>query len=344
MGLEVTRPSRWRSWAVTVLLWLLVGVAAVGGLAGLLRPAPTRAVEPAAVAEPELNVGAVGMAEWAVRAAIGAGSRDAAGRVVAVPADRTIGATDADEVVVLSASTIDGRLVDESYWAVTVAADVQLGDAPTMSWFFEVGVAVTADGPVVVSDPALVPPPPAAQGRVELAGTLRAPDLADPVVETTASFLAALLSGDPAVGRWTAPGVELAPAVVSGIFDRITVERAAVTRIDDHARRVLVTVTARTATDASLRLVYEVTVAAREGRWEITSLSGAPALASVDTDTLARETTVDPAPASTTTTTTSTPSAATGPAATSSSSSSEPEIAPGSGTNPNPYEELEEES
>lgn len=338
MGLEVTEASLWRSWAVTGLLWLLVVVGAVGGLAGLLRPVPTPASGVASVTEPELSPQVAGTAEWAIRAAVPATSREEAGRVLAVPTDRSFDV--ADPMQVLSASTIRGRLVDESYWAVTVAAHVRLGEAPTLAWFFEVGVAETADGAVVVSEPALVPAPPAAQGRVTLAGPLRAPDLGDPAVETTASFLTALLSGDPSVGRWTAPGVELAPAVGEGTFDRVIVERAAVTRLGDDARRVLVTVTARTTNDTSLRLVYEVTVAARQGRWEITAISGAPTM-SVTNPLEIDEPRPAPAPVEPTEPT-SPPSSPDEPSTTATSPALAPD--PGTNPNPNPYEEHEEET
>jgi hypothetical protein len=192
---------------------------------------------------------------------------------------------------------------------------------------------------VVVSEPALVPAPAAAKDRVTLAGTLRAPDLGDPAVETTTAFLTALLSGDPSVGRWTAPGVELTPAVGQGTFDRVTVERAAVTRLGDDTRRVLVTVTARTTNDASLRLVYEVTVAARDGRWEITSISGAPTISVTDPAELD-----EPRPAPATVETTG-PNPASSPKETSPATAPSPELAPDPGTNPNPnpYDELEEE-
>jgi hypothetical protein len=337
MGLELTPASSWRPWAVTALLWVLVVVAAVAGVAALLRPAPAPAADGASVSDPVLSPQVAGTAQWAVRAALEAPSRAEAGRVLAVPADRT---TSGERVVqVRSASTIAARLVGDSYWAVTVAAEVHLGEAPALSWFFEVGVADTADGPVVVSEPALIPAPPAAQGRAALTGTLRTPDLGDPVVATTAAFVTALLSGDPSVGRWTAPGVDLAPAVGQGIFDRVIVERAAVTRLGDAARRVLVAVTARTTDDTSLRLVYEVTVTAREGRWEITTVSGAPTMSLTDppgTDELR------PSPAGgEPTEPTTTPSF---PMGTSPTTATSPALAPDPGTNPNPYEQLEEET
>lgn len=338
MGLELNPASSWRPWAVTALLWFLVVLAAVGGVAGLVRPVPASTSDGARVVEPVLSPQVAGSAEWAVRAAVEAPSRADAGRVLAVPADRT---TSGDQVMqVRSASTIAARLVEDSYWAVTVAAEVHLGDAPALSWFFEVGVADTADGPVVVSEPALIPAPPAAQGRAALAGTLRTPDLGDPVVATTAAFVTALLSGDPSVGRWTAPGVDLAPAVGQGIFDRVVVERAAVTRLGDEARRVLVAVTARTTNDTFLRLVYEVTVAAREGRWEITTVSGAPTMSVTDPPG-SDEPRPGPAPAEPTAPTTP-PSF---PTEISPTTATSPALAPDPGTNPNPnpYEQLEEE-
>lgn len=325
-GLAVARSNRWRAWTITAALWGLVGLGAVGGFVGLSRAPLPPLVDVGAVEERESVPPAVmGAGEWAVRVAIPATDTHTAGEALASPAVRPQRTRPA--LRVLSATAVAAERVNDDYWMVTVAAEVELESAGVDRWFFEVGVAEQDGLAIAVSDPALVSPPPSPAGALELAGTLRSPDLSDPILETVSSFLTALLSGDPAVGRWTAPGVDIEPAVRNGTFEQVRIDRASIDDVDLETRRVRVEVSATTPTDAVVVLAYEIVVVDRGDRWEVTAVTGAPTLSTLD------------GPASTPTSRAPAPSTPPDP-----STSSTTPIAPDEGTSPNPYLYEEEET
>lgn len=270
-GLALRQAGVWRGRVVTAGLWGLVCLAAIGGTAGLVRPSGAPVVVAAPAAEPAASAAVMGTAEWAVRTVLPAETADAAGMAVAAPGRRESVVVD-QAVRVVSATAIAAVSGErEGSWTVTVAAQVVVAPTgPLVWWFLTVGVVDTDTGPVVVSDPALISAPGAAVGRVELAGSLRPPDDSDAAVATTVSFLTALLSGDPAVGRWTAPGFDVPyPAVGAEVFADVTVERVATT-MGEESRSVRAEVTATTASDGVVHLAYEVQVQVRSGRWEVT--------------------------------------------------------------------------
>lgn len=288
--LRIARANEWRAWAVTAGLWSLVAVGALGGVVGLMRPpvAAQAVEEPDADVAPILPPEIMGVGEWAVRVAVPAVDTPTAGMVIAAPADRPRVA--GGVVRVMSATAVAADQLAEDYWAVTVAAEVELAPGDIVRWYFEVGVISSPSGAYAATEPALVPAPSSSESRIEAEGTLRAPDLSDPPVETVASFLEALLSGDAAVGRWTAPGIDIDPAVAPGTFAEVRVARASTHEVDPRTRRVRAEVVAATRTDAVVALAYEVVVVARRDRWEVTSVSGAPTLSSSAGDHRSRST------------------------------------------------------
>lgn len=300
--------SRWRSWAVTAGLWALVSVGAVGGAVALARPpasaSPQEAlIDPAGgVVPPEV----LGMGEWVVRIAVSAADTASVGLDIEDPAERF--RTPDARVRVVSATAIAAELVTNDYWAVTVAAEVELAADGLARWFFEVGVIDDPAGPYAATDPALVTAPSVGERRLGVEGTLRPPDLSDPAMATVASFLTDLLSGDAAVGRWTAPDITIGPAVVAGTFSDVRVSRAAIAETSTDTRRVRVEVLATTATEATVALVYEVTLASRGGRWEVIGLTGAPTLSDRRRGSDASPTSIPTTAPTTTSTSTSTTS------------------------------------
>lgn len=270
--------TRWRSWAITAGLWTFVSIGAVGGVVGLTRP-QANAVTDRLGSEPTdvmLPAGVLGMAEWSVRTLLPAADVQAIGADVAAPAERQ--RSSSVTVRVVSATAVAADPIGDDYWAITVAAEIELGPGQVVRWYLEVGIIDDPSGAYVATDPALVPAPSAHEHQVEPAGTLRSPDPSDPSVATVASFLRALLSGDPAVGRWTAPDVTIGPAVAPDTFVDVRVSRAAIAEIDAGTRRVRVEIVATTAMDATVALAYEVTLESRGDRWEVTAMSGAPTL------------------------------------------------------------------
>lgn len=257
---------------------MLVSVGAVGGAVALTRPLASPPSQSAsigpvsAVVPPEV----LGMGEWVVRIAVPAADTAPVGPDIENPAER-LRTSDAT-VRVVSATAIAAELVAEGYWAVTVVAEVEIAAESLARWYFEVGVIDDPAGPYAATDPALVPAPSVGERRLGVEGTLRPPDLSDSATATVASFLTDLISGDATVGRWTAPDITVGPAVAAGTFSDVRVSRAAMAETGPDTRRLRVEVLATTTTEATVALVYEVTLASRGGRWEVTGLTGAPTL------------------------------------------------------------------
>nr|WP_245695060.1 conjugal transfer protein [Streptomyces antibioticus] len=162
-------------------------------------------------------------------------------------------------------------------WSVTVAA--QYADSAVR--YFAVPVTTNTAGTsfAVTGAPAVVAGP----GRAEPSEspyTVPVPDVE--LSSTVGEFLAAYLTGAGEVDRYLAPGVHLT-AVSPAPFASVTVrqisaieEAAAAEAVPGDGTRVHVQATAR-AQDTSGRwpLVYELTLAARSGRWEVAALTSA---------------------------------------------------------------------
>lgn len=182
-------------------------------------------------------------------------------------------------LVVATTVAVASREVGHRYWAVTVASEVRPAEASSFDtdlWFFEVGVVHRLDGTAAVGTPAVVPQP--QPPVVAFAGrALAVPRPGDPLVATAQSFLAALLAGTGELSRYLSPGAAMSP-VIPPPFTTVAVERTAAVGAGP-ARVVLrVDALATTAAGAELRLLYELTLEQRGGRWEVRHLSGAPTL------------------------------------------------------------------
>ena len=168
----------------------------------------------------------------------------------------------------------------EGTWSVTVAATVTDARKSTARRYFHVPVRVAGTAVTALTLPAPVPPPvivPAASGeyRVQL-GAGGAPG------QAVAQFLNAYLSGTGDVSRYLTPGVSLpsltpAPYAlvrlddVRGLSDDPGADR------DGNTLRVLAFATASVTDKQTASFVYALSLTARAGRWEITSIDPAPA-------------------------------------------------------------------
>jgi hypothetical protein len=283
--------------AARIGLWSLVGVGFLGGAVGLLRspravPRATAHGPAGAVAGPEV----AGFAELAVGAWVEADTDSAervAGLFLEEPGGLTSGAT---AIGVQRLSTVRVRPVDEGYWAVTVAASVVERDRdgaalPATTWYVEVGVVGDDNGSLTAAGtPGLVaaPSPVSAGWRVG-EPTLRNPEPDDPVAATVQGFLDALLAGGGDVARYVAPGLEVvAPDPVP--FVEVQLRRLGVAEQPASRLRARLEAIGTTAAGAPRTLSYEIDLVQRGGRWEITSLSGAPTLKSTDGEPTSRST------------------------------------------------------
>ncbi|MBW3643614.1 MAG: conjugal transfer protein, partial [Actinobacteria bacterium] len=161
-------------------------------------------------------------------------------------------------------------------------------------WFFEVGVVHLEGRPAAVGTPAVVPEPPS-----RLIPPLAGPALGrarpgDALAATAASFLRALLTGSGEVARYLAPRTAIAP-VSPPPFAAVEVERTALVETTPDRSVLRVEALSTTAGGTDLRLVYELTLEQRGGRWEVRHLSGAPTLRHANPPPPDRATTTVPA-------------------------------------------------
>jgi Conjugative transposon protein TcpC len=283
--------------AARIGLWSLVALGFVGGVVGLLRPSPSlpsaTAQDPGdAVAGPDV----VGFAELAVGAWLEAGVGEAesvSGLFLEDPADLTSGAA---ATRVRRLTTVRVRRVDMGYWAVTVAAHVVERDRDgaefPATWFVEIGVVSDDGGLGAAGTPALVgAPSPVPQGWEVAGPTPGTVEPDDPLAATVQGFLGALLTGGGDVARYAAPGVDVAaPDPVP--FVEVHLRRLGVAGQPSGGLRARAEATGTTAAGAQRTVSYQIELVERGGRWEITSLSGAPTLES--TGDASPPSTVDP--------------------------------------------------
>jgi hypothetical protein len=302
-----------------VALWGLVAAGGVGGVGGLLLAGAAGDVSPVGrtSAGQGVPVDVAGYAQLSVGTWLGAGPDEEAGvnDLFAVDPEVRPGqaaAHRAHELAVVATRQIDpGR-----YWAVTVAAavDERASDgrwAPVGTWYLEVGVARDGRGRLTaVGEPAVVPaprpsgvPPVAAGPRLDSPGTED-----DAAIATVDGYLRALLTGDGDVSRYLAPRAEIA-AVSPPPFADVRVDRIAVTAQEDDTARLRVAVEATSTSGAARSLGYELTLTARDDRWEIAAMSGAPALRPVEDDADPPSSTSTSSPSATTTSVASAPGA-----------------------------------
>lgn len=153
--------------------------------------------------------------------------------------------------------------------------------------FWQVAVDTSEDQPVAVGLPARVPPP-AAPERASHGLSLSRPPPDDPMVESVEGFLAAYLCGAPDLDRYVHPDYPGADDTETGLVaadpavcDTATVERWAAEAAadeatpDDDRHTVLAEVTFDEGSEAR-RATYGLTLARRDGRWEVAALMAAP--------------------------------------------------------------------
>lgn len=266
---EDREPSPLAVRATRLALWVLVAVGALGGAVGAIRSAPP-AVLPPPVAAPEgVPPDVIGRAEVAVRNWLTTGELSPSPE----PPDDT---DQTPRMAVLWASAVGSRSVERNYWAVTVAADVRAPEDETpVRWLLEVGVLRSGGVATVVGPPAVVSDAPSHE--VDLRGTQETPQRDDPIATTAESFLRSLLTGAGEVGRYMAPGASV-PPLTPAPFESVTVERIGIVGADQTTSTIRVEASAITAAEVEVSLSYELSMAERDGRWEVQGLSGAPTL------------------------------------------------------------------
>ncbi len=288
--------SRWVGPLLTVrvmqvALWLLVvsgPVAAVllathvSALAGRLELIGSEVT----VVAPSDTSGVEGFAELFIAAYLGAGedSPEALSRFMS---GASLDGMAGGSWIVTRTASLGAREIAPGYFAVTVAAEVVGADpesgqgalwVPVGTRFYSVGVTETEAGWVVTGLPTLLPAPGRTVPPDLLVDRFDGLDAAPGLEEMVARFLAAFLTGDGELARYTAPSSQIV-AVQPALFTRVEILQAGLVNTPDGHQHVAVVVRATDTGDRVQVLEYALVVEQREGRWEVSELLPAPSLA-----------------------------------------------------------------
>jgi hypothetical protein len=263
------------------LLWLLIFLAAMGGLAAWLRPAssddpaPAASTDAAAV-DGEAVVVAGGFAERYVTAYLEAGNE---GEVLVPFLGYTpeLPATARPTELSAPVRAVDITPADDDYWSVVVA----------VGWtgqerFWQVAVDLRDGPPNAVGLPAAVAAP-APPERSSIDVNMPAPATDDPMVESATGFLGAYLCGQADLSRYLSPGVSLTPADPA-VCGEVEIIRWGVVESDDETNKTVVLDAALDQTadpDSGFTprvATYTLLLSSRDGRWEVAELLPAPPL------------------------------------------------------------------
>ena len=176
---------------------------------------------------------------------------------------------------------------DSDLLSVVVAANIEEFDMESESgatiWprrYFATTVRVTENGMSIVGLPAPVAAPSKDDEAVRLAYTQNMSKTSS-AQETVEAFLAAYLAGSGDISRYITPGTEIS-AITPAPYMTLTVKdvKSDVEPSDSPSTgsvvHVLATVEVASASDQKLTATYALTLTARDGRWETTSVDLAP--------------------------------------------------------------------
>jgi len=199
--------------------------------------------------------------------------------------------------------------VSPGYWSVTVAAQVatrtERGWVDTGVHYYRVPIRVLGGpeaggegkpggptGYVATGLPAEIGAPAGLEPVQVDYPRHRSADSADPVADSVGRFLAAYLLGDGELTRYVSPGSALSPISPPPytelvLRDLFTDESSSAGRSrgpdrDGTRLAVLATVDATDRYATTRQLSYALTLTSRDGRWEVSALDPAPALATGD--------------------------------------------------------------
>lgn len=258
-----------------VLLWVLVVVAALGGVlawasSGSDSPSATTTSDDGAA------TGAVwaaaGFAERYVSTYLLAGSEGShlasfLGYAPELPP------TQQPSEIAAPARAIHVTEAGEDYWSITIAVG-----PPGQERYWRAAVDTHGDTPVAVGLPTAVAGPPVEVDRADLAVNLGQPPTDDPLAETVTGFLGAYLCGTGDLSRYVQPGVDITPADPAVCRTVELVRWGASTDEGDNRTVVVDALLVSGSGDAATpqQTTYAVDLTRRDGRWEVAELLPAP--------------------------------------------------------------------
>lgn len=171
----------------------------------------------------------------------------------------------------------------QGVWSVTVAATVTDESDRRHRRYLQVPVMVAEGSVTALSLPAVVTGPVAAKPptstyRHQVPRT-------SPVTLSVSGFLVAYLTGSGDLTRYLTPGVEITAVTPAPFVEVEVVEVRSTTAPDSEVPadgqqvRVLVTAAGTVAQEQTLTTTYALSLTSRAGRWEVSTLEAAPALA-----------------------------------------------------------------
>lgn len=183
--------------------------------------------------------------------------------------------------------SLGAQQVDDGYFVVTVAAVGRADDPEPRddrppdsvdSLVYRLGVVVTDSGLVVVGPPSLVPAPAEGVAPELLVDRMDGLEGVAGLEEATVRFLAAYLTGEGELTRYTAPGLQLTP-ILPPPFVTVEILETGSVPIDESRREVVVIASGVDGSDRTQVLQFALVVGQRDGRWEVVDLLPAPSLA-----------------------------------------------------------------
>jgi hypothetical protein len=260
----------------TAVLWLLIALAAAGGIRALL----SNGTSPAA---PKAADEAGGFAEMFVAAYLEAGSGQEQAVQAFYPGPGDLEGVSPGSRYASRTATVGSRPVGPDYWAMTVGAEIlvlgQGGYTRDGVHYFRVGVKIGPRGFVATSLPSEVPAPPAGA----LPG-LALPHLGmpggDAPTDAVRRFFDAYLAGRGDLGSVAAPDSRLAALVPPPFGATALVGIAFGPGGLPGARLVRAEIAGIDAGGSKEILDYSLRIASRRGRWVVKEILPAAPLAS----------------------------------------------------------------
>lgn len=255
-----------------IVLWALILLAGFGGLSALVRTTSASSNTPATAAPGEAPDGrwaAAGFAERYVGAYLLAGSEGAT-LATYLGYEPDLPPTAQPAEVVAPIRTVEVTRAGDEYWSVVVAVG-----PPGQERFWRAAVDAQGDTPVAVGLPSAVAAPPDVES-IDLSVSMGPTPVDDPAVDTIGGFLGAYLCGTGDLSRYLRPGLELT-ATDPPICTEVELARWGARTEGNGGQTVVV--------DASLgsgdgnpvwQATYAVSLARRDGRWEVAELLTAP--------------------------------------------------------------------
>jgi len=278
--------------AIQIVLWLLV---ISGPVAALLLANRVSSIgdrldtlgASTAVEVPPDTSGVEGFAELSIAAYLGTGE-DSIDALDPFLDDVALDGVETGSWSAVRTTSLGATEVSPGYYAVVVVAEVvatdpESGDRPVGVRYFSVGVVETTTGWVVSGLPALIPRPPRVTSPELLIGRFDGLDGAPGLEGMLPRFLAALLTGNGELTRYTSPSSPIV-AVQPPPFTGVEILRTGLAETPEGRTEIGVLIRATDANGRTQILEYNLVVEQRDGRWEVSQLLPAPTLAPSETN------------------------------------------------------------